>query len=103
MKIFLWFFGFYSFVFISLLGVNNVAVGAINAGNKATIDITATVLPSCTIVAGDVSLQITNFSKTKSYSGATTISVLILGINFHAPGILIWDDPEAWYNPHESS
>ena len=83
MKIFLRFFGFQSFVLIALLGMANIAVGAIKAGNKATIDITATVLPSCTIVAGDVALQITNFSKTQSYSGTTTISVLCTkGTNF---------------------
>lgn len=83
MKIFLRFFGFHSFVLIALLGMANIAVGAIKAGNKATIDITATVLPSCTIVAGGVALQITNFSKTQSYSGTTTISVLCTkGTNF---------------------
>jgi spore coat protein U-like protein len=75
-KIFLRFFGVYSFMLISLLGINNVTFGAIKAGNKATIDITATVMPSCTIVPRDALLQITNFSKARSYSGATTISVV---------------------------
>ena len=70
-------------MFISLLGINNITFGAIKAGNKATIDITATVMPSCTIVPRDALLQTTNFSKTKSYSGATTISVLCTkGTNF---------------------
>jgi spore coat protein U-like protein len=67
--------GIYSVILIALSG-SVYAVGRTVSNKSATIDVTATVQPSCTIFANDLLFQITNFSKKNSYTGRTTLSLL---------------------------
>jgi len=54
--------GIYSVILIALSG-SVYAVGRTVSNKSATIDVTATVQPSCTIFANDLLFQITNFNK----------------------------------------
>lgn len=65
----------YNIVLI-VLAVNSHAGGRTGNKKSTTIDVTATVQPSCTIFANDLLFQITNFSKINSYTGRTTLSLL---------------------------
>lgn len=67
--------GIYSLILIALSG-SVYAVGRTVSNKSTTIDVTATVQPSCTIFANDLLFQITNFSKKNSYTGRTTLSLL---------------------------
>jgi len=67
--------GIYSVILIALSG-SVYAVGRTVSNKSTTIDVTATVQPSCTIFANDLLFQITNFSKKNSYTGRTTLSLL---------------------------
>ncbi len=67
--------GIYSVILIAL-SESVYAVGRTVSNKSATIDVTATVQPSCTIFVNDLLFQITNFSKKNSYTGRTTLSLL---------------------------
>lgn len=67
--------GIYSVILIAL-SRSVYAVGRTISNKSATIDVTATVQPSCTIFANNLLFQITNFSKKNSYTGRTTLSLL---------------------------
>jgi len=64
----------YGIILVVVQGIAQAAVRAVN--NQSTIDITATVQPSCTIFANDLLFEITNFNKKNSYIGKTTLSLL---------------------------
>lgn len=70
---------------LMLAVLQETAQAAIGTGNNksTTIDVTATVQPSCTIFANDLIFEITNLSKKNSYMGQTTLSLLCTkGTNF---------------------
>jgi len=64
----------YGIILVVVQGIAQAAVRAVN--NQSTIDVTATVQPSCTIFANDLLFEITNFNKKNSYIGKTTLSLL---------------------------
>lgn len=66
---------FFSFA-VSVILPYIAKAAIVGRSNKATIDITATVQPSCTVVAGDLYFEITNFSKNQSYQGTAALNVL---------------------------
>ena len=51
----------YGIILVVVQGIAQAAVRAVN--NQSTIDVTATVQPSCTIFANDLLFKITNFNK----------------------------------------
>ena len=65
----------YGIILVVVQGIAQAAVRAVN--NQSTIDVTATVQPSCTIFANDLLFEITNFNKKNSYIGKTTLSLFM--------------------------
>jgi hypothetical protein len=55
----------YSIILVFVQGIAQAAVRAVN--NQSTIDVAATVQPSCTIFANDLLFEITNFNEMFSY------------------------------------